>query len=117
MPEQVKPATPEIKLSIVNARHPDPAGSAYSPPTPERPWWVDPDGERVTVGQVWAGADEATRRWIYDKTMACFVESYDRGFHHAENESRVFRGGNVEHLLAEIRSQLGPNHWATQKRS
>lgn len=101
------------KLSIVNARHPDPPGSAYAPPVPGREWWEDPDGERVTVDQVMAGADPETRMWIYNETMACFNATYQQGFERAETTGKRFRGGNVEHLLAELRGQLGTKHWIT----
>ncbi len=101
----------QTALSIVNASHADPMGSAYLPPTPNRPWWRDPDGNRVTVSQVWTGADNETKLWIFEATWACIADATRSRFEDDTRNGRIFRGAGVEHLHAELRSQLGPNHW------
>lgn len=103
------------RVSIVNAAHPDPAGSGYLPPTVDAPYWRDPDGRRVTVKEVWAGADPETTRWIFDLTLNFIVDTYRASFYKAQHEGRIFRGAGVSSLLAELQSQLGLKHWVTTK--
>ena len=104
------------RVSIVNSAHPDPAGSGYLPPTVDAPYWRDPDGRRVTVKEVWAGADPDTTMWIFNLTLEFFVETYRAGFSAAQRDGRVFRGaGEASLLLAELQSQLGLKHWITSK--
>ncbi|MBN8868018.1 MAG: hypothetical protein J0H98_10735 [Solirubrobacterales bacterium] len=100
-----------VNVSIVNAACPDPMGSSYTPPTPDRPYWIDPTGERVSVRDVWNGADDDTQLLVFDKTMDCINQAYREGQRRAVENGKIFRGAGVEHLLAELRSQLGPAHW------
>ena len=83
-------------LSIVNNAFDDPMGSCYWPPRPDRPYWLDPNGNRVTVSEVWAGADNETRRLIYERSMKCFNAVYDLRHERSILEGTIFRGGLVE---------------------
>lgn len=100
-------------ISIVNATHGDPNGSAYYPPTEEHPYWRDPEKERVTVKEVWAGADAETVQLVFDRTFQFFVDDYSAKFRKAQVEGRIFRGGGHADLLGELQSQLGRGHWRT----
>ena len=100
------------RVSIVNAAYPDPAGSGYLPPNFESPFWKDPNGRRVTVKEVWAGADPDTTMWIFNLTLDFFIDTYRAAFSAAQRDGRIFRGaGEPSLLLAELQSQLGLNHW------
>ena len=111
MPDEETQTIDPTKVAIVNSSYDDPMGSFYTCPTIQQPHWTDPVGQRVSVREVWAGADDETKILVFDKTMDCVDAAYRQGQRAAVAEGKIFRGAGVEHLLAELRSQLGPFHW------
>lgn len=106
-------SNPTTAISVVNSSHPDPNGSPFYPPTREIPYWRDPDKQRVTVKEIWAGADEETVQWVFDLTFGFFVDEYEAGFKEARATGKIFRGNGHTDLLMELQSQLGQGHWRT----
>ena len=104
------------RVSIVNFAHSDPNGSGYLPPSEEHPYWRSPEGDRVTVAEVWGGADEETSRWIFNITLAFLCRTYfDTYTENRWEKNLIFRGADgVTSLMGELQNQLGPRHWATK---
>lgn len=107
---------PTAAISIVNLTHPDPAGTAYYPPSTEHPYWRGPDKKRLAVCDVWAGTDQATRDWIFDLTLDFFYEGYRAEDRKQTANGKIFKGLNTHtYLLSELQSQLGRDHWETKR--
>lgn len=97
-------------FEIHNAKHPE--GGGYRPPDEEHDYWVDPEGNRVTVSDVLNGASVEQQEWIANVTIDYYAEAYRKAFHKARAEGRIFRGkGAPKHLLLELQRQLPTNHW------
>lgn len=101
-------------ISIINVDYADPRGTGFHPPSESHPYWRNPEGLRVSVKEVWAGADPETKQRVFDITFRFFTDRYSAAFAEAESKGRIFRGSGDSGLLMELQAQLGPGHWLTK---
>lgn len=103
---------PQPQIDTTGEEDPNtPKGPAFSPPAQHRPYWIDHAGERVVTSAVWAGTSPESRQRVFDTTLTYVANCYSQRHAQAIASGLIFRNSGVDHLLAELKSQLDSGHW------